>query len=140
MYCYDLGWENNTVTIRNNFFLKFNRKSDKIWKLCQTLFVGISNQWKAEEIPALWQWCENVTFGYVTFKVIHSGYLHASFSIYNINKIAILNIDYSLASGKCTFASFLQRNSCNHIEIRATQPFTQSFTQYEIFIHVRSIL
>lgn len=60
---------------------------------------------------------------------IQNTYMPA-FSIFNVNKIAILSIYYSLINGKCPSVSFLQRNFCDHTEIRANHPFIQSVIQW----------
>lgn len=43
-------WENNTVTSRNNFFFKFNRKYGKIWKLSIISINSLHNR-RAQRFP-----------------------------------------------------------------------------------------
>lgn len=71
-----------------------------------------------------------------------------AFSIFNVSKIAILNIYYSLINGKCPSVSFLQRNFCDHTEIRAKYttanskcyPTNITFENQVVFTHGSSIL
>lgn len=78
----------------------------------------------------------------------HTQNIHMpAFTIFNINKTAIQNIDYSSTEWKVSILSFLQRNSCDHIEIRAKSTFYSKFypesTIFEnqmVFIHGSSVL
>lgn len=52
----------------------------------------------------------------------------STFSIFNINKRVILKVDYSLLDNrKYPSVSFLQRNSCGHIDIRSQSIFYPKF-------------
>ena len=64
----------------------------------------------------------------VNMRMSHTNVLHSksytqntyipAFSIFNINKRVILKVDYSLDNRKYPSVSFLQRNSCGHIDIQ----------------------
>lgn len=71
---------------------------------------------------------------YETTYLSHANVLHSksytqhtymsTFSIFNINKRVILKVDYSLLDNrKYPSVSFLQRNSCGHIDIRSQSIF-----------------
>lgn len=51
----------------------------------------------------------------------------SAFSIFNVNKIAILKVDYSLANREYPSVSFMHRNSCGHTEIRLKPVFHPKF-------------
>lgn len=74
---------------------------------------------------------------YETIYLSHTNVLHSksytqhtymsTFSIFNINKRVILKVDYSLDNRKYPSVSFLQRNSCGHIDISSKSIFYPKF-------------